>query len=76
VEGRRRQGLSRARRGKAIGACASGHHGEHDAHDGAAKGGRERAGVVAILAVRVRQGFDHGDGDGARAAKAACLDVY
>jgi hypothetical protein len=24
----------------------------------------------------VRQGFDHGDGDGARAANAACLGVY
>jgi hypothetical protein len=43
------------------------HHGEHDARDGAAKGGRERAGIVAVLAVRARQSFDHGDGDVASA---------
>jgi hypothetical protein len=58
------------------GACASWHHGEHDARASAANGGRGRAGVVAVLAVRVQQGFDHGDVYRARAANGACLGVY
>jgi hypothetical protein len=67
VKERRRRGFSGARRGKAMGAGASGHHGEDDARKWVARGGRGRAGVVAVLAVRARQGFDDGDGDKAAA---------
>jgi hypothetical protein len=60
-------------KGQDRGALGSCDHGGHDAREGAARGGRWQAGVVRVLAVRARQTFDNGDGDGARACFGQCL---
>lgn len=76
MEGHRRPWRSRARRGKLGGAGDRRRLGEANERDGTERGGLRRAGDVGVLAVPWRPGFDHGDGDGARAANGACLAMY
>jgi hypothetical protein len=67
---RRRLERRRGKLGVALGCWG---HGEYDAREGAARGGRWQAGDVRVSSVRVRQSSDHCDGDEASASQWACL---